>query len=112
MITESYMDGRDIYTIKIGQNKTENWSLLDNSNPDNLWFHVSESPSAYVVLDTVCSIKDVPKRVIYRCAVLCKMRSKSRKERHSNVNYTYVRHVSKGENVGEAIMQKANIIRV
>ncbi len=112
MITESYMDGRDIYTIKIGQNKNENWSLLDNSNPNNIWFHVSDAPSAYVVLNTSCKIKDVPKRVLYRCAILCKLRSKSCKERNINVNYTYVRNVSKGENTGEAIIQKAKIIRV
>jgi len=112
MITESYMDGGDIYIIKIGQNKTDNWSLLDSSNPDNIWFHVSGEPSAYVVLDTVCNIKVVPKRVIYRCAILCKMRSKSSKERNCNVNYTYVKHVTKGENEGEAIMSKVKIIRV
>ena len=112
MITESYMDGQDKYTIHIGQNKTENWSLLVNSNPDNIRFHVSGAPSAYVVLNTVCNIKEIPTRVIYRCAVLCRMRSKSSKERHCNVNYTYVKNVTKGENEGEAIIIKAKIIRV
>ena len=112
MITESYMDGQDKYTIHIGQNKTDNWSLLDSSNQDNIWFHVSGSPSAYVVLDTVCNIKVVPKRVIYRCAILCKMRSKSAKERNCNVNYTYVKNVTKGENEGEAIIKSIKVIRV
>ena len=112
MITESYMDGDDIYMIKIGQNKTENWSLLDTSNPDNIWFHVSGSPSAYVVLTTVCDMKQVPARVLYRCAILCKMRSKSVKECNCNVNYTYVKHVTKGEKEGEAIIKQAKVIRV
>jgi predicted ribosome quality control (RQC) complex YloA/Tae2 family protein len=112
MITESYMDGRDIYIIKIGQNKVENWSLIDGADPDNIWFHVSGAPSAHIVLDTVCNINDIPSRVIYRCAVLCSKRSKSHKERHSFVNYTYVKHVLKGENVGEVIIKKAFNIRV
>lgn len=112
MITERYMDGPSIYTIKIGQNKTENWRLLDNSNPQNIWFHVSDAPSAYVVLETVCMIEDVPMKVIYRCAVLCKMRSKSSKERHSNINYTYVKYVSEGEFEGEAIVTNSKKIRV
>jgi predicted ribosome quality control (RQC) complex YloA/Tae2 family protein len=112
MITESYMDGRDIYTIKIGQNKSDNWSLLDCSNPENIWFHVSGAPSAYVILDTVCNINDIPSRVIYRCAVLCNKRSKSRKDRTSVVNYTYVKYVTKGENVGEVVIQKAFSVRM
>ena len=28
------------YTIKIGQNAKENWTLIDNSEPFDLWFHV------------------------------------------------------------------------
>jgi predicted ribosome quality control (RQC) complex YloA/Tae2 family protein len=112
MITESYMDGSDVYVIKIGQNKMENWGLLDDSDPDNIWFHVSGAPSAYVVLNTVCNMKQVPTRVLYRCAVLCKMRSKSAKECNCNVNYTYVKHVTKGEHEGEAIIKHTKVIRV
>jgi len=112
MITESYMEGRDIYTIKIGQNKLDNWNLLESSEPDNIWFHVSGAPSAHIVLDTSCNIKDIPSRVIYRCAVLCSKRSKSHKERHNAVNYTYMKYVSKGENIGEVVVQKSLIIRV
>lgn len=112
MIIESYIKGNDTFNIKIGQNKKENWVLLDASNPDNIWFHVSGAPSAYVVLDTVCNVKQVPTSVIYRCAVLCKKHSKSAKERNCNVNYTYVKHVTKGEHEGEAIIKNVKIIRV
>ena len=112
MITENYMSGRDIYTIRIGQNKTENWHLLDKSDEKNIWFHVSDTPSAYVILDTMCDIKQLPKMVIYRCAVLCKMHSKSIKNKHATINYTYVKHVTKGDYEGEAIISKAKNIRV
>lgn len=112
MLTEYYLDGRDIYTIKIGQNKMENWSLIDCASPDNIWFHVSCVPSAHIVLDTVCNIKDIPSCVIYRCAVLCKKHSKSTTGRHCNVIYTYMKHVAKGDNEGEAIIGKKKSIRV
>jgi predicted ribosome quality control (RQC) complex YloA/Tae2 family protein len=112
MITESYMDGVNIYTIKIGQNKLDNWNLLESSEPNNIWFHVSGAPSAHIVLDTVCNINDIPSRVIYRCAVLCSKRSKSHNRRHSFINYTYMKHVMKGENIGEVIIKKALVIRV
>jgi predicted ribosome quality control (RQC) complex YloA/Tae2 family protein len=106
------MDGREIYTIKIGQNNRENWTLIDNAHSDNIWFHVSNAPSAHIILETTCHIKDVPSHVIYRCAVLCSKRSKSHKERHILVNYTYTKHVTKGENIGEVIVNKVFTIRV
>jgi predicted ribosome quality control (RQC) complex YloA/Tae2 family protein len=112
MIIESYMEGQDIYTIKIGQNKLDNWNLVESSEPDNIWFHVSGAPSAHIVLVTSCNIKDIPSRVIYRCAVLCSKRSKSHNERHNIVNYTYMKYVSKGENIGEVVVKKSLAIRV
>jgi predicted ribosome quality control (RQC) complex YloA/Tae2 family protein len=112
MITETCMCGGDMYTIKIGQNKTDNWSLLDSSNPDNIWFHVSGVPSSHVILDTVCNVDKIPSRVIYRCAVLCSKHSKSHNERHSVVNYTYLKCVSKGQNIGEVVVKKTFQIRV
>lgn len=112
MITQQYTDGGVIYTIKIGKNKLDNWNIIDSSEPNNIWFHVSGAPSAHIVLTTVCDIKDIPSRVIYHCAVLSSKRSKSHKERHSLVNYTYIKCVTKGEHIGEVVIKKAFTVRV
>ena len=112
MIIKCFTNGQDIYTINIGQNKADNWRLLDNSNENNVWFHVSNTSSAYVVLDTTFAIKDIPKVVIYRCAVLCKMHSKVIPNKHVVVNYTYVKHVTKGFREGQAIIGKSMSITI
>ena len=112
MITENFMSGGINYTIKIGQNKMENWSLLDLSEPDNIWFHLSNAPSPYVVLLTNQDIRKIPKNVLYRCGILCKSRSSSKKDNNSLINYTYIKNVGKGTRVGEAIIDCVKVLRV
>lgn len=112
MITENFMSGGINYTIKIGQNKMENWLLLDLSEPDNIWFHLSNAQSPYVVLLTNQDIREIPKNVLYRCGILCKSRSSSKKDNNSLINYTYIKNVHKGAHVGEAIIDKAKVLRV
>lgn len=112
MITETFTSCGINYTIKIGQNKMENWALLDISEPDNIWFHLMDVPSPYVVLVTDKDIREIPKNVLYRCGILCKTRSSSKKLNNSKVNYTYVRNVHKGTYVGEAIINNVKVFRV
>ena len=61
MIIETFISCGANYTIKIGQNKMDNWSLLETSEPDNLWFHLADAPSPYVVLVTNLDIREIPK---------------------------------------------------
>jgi len=112
MITENLMIGLDRYTIRIGQNKQENWKLLDNSQPNNIWFHLIDRPSPYVVLDTSSNINQIPRNVLHRCGILCKMRSSSRSENNCFVHYNYVKMVRKGEFVGEAYIDNGKTLRV
>ena len=112
MITENFMSCGNNYTIKIGQNKNENWSLLDTSEPNDVWFHLADAPSPYVVLIANQDIRKIPKNVLYRCGILCKSRSSSKKENNSLINYTYIKNVGKGTRVGEAIIDCVKVLRV
>ena len=40
----------DNITYKIGQNASENWKILDESNKDDVFFHLKSFPSCYVRL--------------------------------------------------------------
>ena len=40
----------------IGSNAKENWKLLEDSKPNNLFFHLSSFPSCYVILQTESDI--------------------------------------------------------
>jgi len=112
MITEELTSDRIMYTLKIGTNKDENWMLLDASDGSNVWFHVSDAPSGYVVLQTDLRIKDIPKNVIRRCAYLCKIRSSSKSVKKCGIMYTYVRNVTKGKHVGEVTVSSWKTVNV
>ena len=112
MITEEFTSNMITYTLRIGTNKTENWMLLDASDDSHVWFHVSDAPSGYVVLQTDLCIKDIPKHVIRRCAYLCKIRSSSKNIKKCGVVYTYIRNVSKGEHTGEVTVSSCKTVNV
>ncbi|MBS0627551.1 MAG: hypothetical protein JSS09_05000, partial [Verrucomicrobia bacterium] len=59
----------------IGTNKEENWILLDNSRPSDLFFHLSSFPSCYVVLSSFGKVSDIIKK---QCARLCLEQTKYR----------------------------------
>ena len=40
-----------VYTLHYGRNAHENWELFDAAEPDDLWFHIDDLPSAHVYLE-------------------------------------------------------------
>ena len=89
------------YLIRIGTNKQENWDLLDESSQSDIWFHVDGASSSYVILQTLETIKDIPREVIKRCACLCKTHSSSKAVAKCPIIYTTVKNVEKTKIVGQ-----------
>ena len=77
MKTETFVFENTEYTIYIGQNKNENWELIDAAEKTDIWFHIDGVPSCHVILvnSNVVKLRDVPRQVIKRCAYLCKINS-------------------------------------
>jgi predicted ribosome quality control (RQC) complex YloA/Tae2 family protein len=40
------------FTICIGKSAKENWKLIDDSMPNDIWFHLDDVPSSHVILKT------------------------------------------------------------
>ena len=100
--------GFDIY---IGKNKQDNWDLIDRSNKDDIWFHVSNGPSSHIILKTNGSLlRDIPKQVIIRCACLCKANSSSKSVTKCEIIYTQIENVVKTTKVGEVTTSNTKII--
>ena len=97
------------YEIRVGQDKHENWELLDDADKNDLWFHVANASSAYVILSVVPT-HIVPKPVIAYCAELCQAHSKLRNETKCQVMYTQIHNVAKGKHVGEALVSSFRTI--
>jgi predicted ribosome quality control (RQC) complex YloA/Tae2 family protein len=94
------------YTFRIGRNKHDNWNLLDASSPEDIWFHVADKSSCYVILDAPQHPKtqDQLKQLLQHGATLCKQHSSSRDEPKVKVVYTHVRNLTKGRHVGQVVV--------
>ena len=102
----------DDYTIKIGENKHENWSLIENRNPRHLFFHLTSFPSCYVILE--CDNK-VEKYIKERCARICLEHTKYRRLKNVKVDCCFCGNVVRGEEIGEVEYKsnrKVEVIKV
>ena len=105
MKTEHFLFKNIGYTIYIGQNKNENWELIDAAEKTDIWFHIEDLASCHVVLKNLenVNLRDVPRQVIKRCAYLCKINSSILVKSMSkcNVIYTPISEVVKTDIVGQ-----------
>ena len=86
------------YTCKLGQNSLENWSLLDQSNKDDIFFHLSSFPSGYVILNHDTVLTD---EMIQTAAKICKDNTKFKNINNIKVDYCSVNNLIKGNIEGE-----------
>jgi predicted ribosome quality control (RQC) complex YloA/Tae2 family protein len=96
------------YNIMIGENKQDNWDIIDSSQPYWIWFHVESGPSSHVILqiDENTSIKDIPRQVIKRCACLCKTHSSSKSLKNIYIQYINIKDIEKTTVVGQVNLLK------
>ena len=88
------------YRCFVGVNAKENWKLLEGAKSSDIFFHLADFPSCYVILETE---EEVLPDVISECARICLENTKYRNMRGVYVEYTNVENVRKGEDVGEVI---------
>ncbi len=106
--------------ILIGSNKKENWNLLDISYDTDIWFHLDNESSPYVILssnlDNLKNISNLDKSTLIYCANLCKVNSKLiNSVKKVDVIYTTINNLKKGKTVGSVIIQnldKVNRIKI
>lgn len=112
MKTEFFNYNNTIYTIIIGKNKNENWSIIDDASGSDLWFHISEMPSCHVILKTYEKINSVPRQVIKRCAYLCKINSAAKILSKCDVIYASINNVKKTDIVGQVTVIQSKMVSV
>ncbi len=111
MKSEIFIHGTKTYSISIGGNKTENTELIDGSTSDDVWFHISGSPSCHVVLKNDGKLNAIPKQVIKRCAYLCKINTNSAKSMsRCEVVYTIVANVQTTSVAGSVLTRNCKIV--
>lgn len=92
----------------IGKNAKTNWQLLDNADNHDLFIHLKDNSSPYVIV----ALRDLKngsfreKDIIQGCK-LCKKASTK-----EQVMYTEVKNVKKGRRIGSAIIDKFKVVSV
>ena len=101
MKIETFSNEECEWTIIIGKNKEENWQIIDESDPTDIWFHVRDIPSCHVILKTRSSLSSISRDVLKYSALLCKINSKAKTEKKAIIMYTPIEYVAKTKHVGE-----------
>lgn len=90
------------YQVTIGQTKEENEQLFHDKESSHTWFHMENVPSAHLWINE--SYRNLPKSVIYKCALELKKSGKYRKCNHVRIIYALGEDIcSSGHHVGEVI---------
>ena len=88
------------YTVVQGTNRHENWALLDSSDPSDIWFHASNTSSAYVMLHAPASGLLPPSLVAF-CSSLIDSKE---------IVYTKCGNLKKGKAKGMAIVLDETLV--
>jgi predicted ribosome quality control (RQC) complex YloA/Tae2 family protein len=91
------------YFANVGKNAKENWNLLDNAEADDIWFHIDNASSPYVILE-VKNLDPIPDNIIRECAKICKSLSKDKDVKSVSVIYTLVSNLKKGNSLGSVYL--------
>lgn len=105
--------------FRIGSNAHENFDLIDDSHPNDLWFHVSQSPyssrllrrpSEYALSHSSCHVvakihdnvydKKQQHKIAIQGAILCKQFSKYKSERSVSIMVAPIHCITKTKKIG------------
>ena len=112
IMKELIIEGQNdlLYTVWIGQNAQDNWDIISMADQNDMWFHVEGFPSSHVILR--CANGTYDKRILNRCAVLCKEHSKQKDARNVIIIYTEIKNITKGDKPGAVITKKTKKIKI
>ena len=111
-----YIDSiRENIEFRVGQHAQDNFDLLDDSSPTDLWFHIRDQASCHVVAaisQRVIYDKKQLRHIATQGAVICKQHSKYKSESNVHVMYTQIQHVSKTAIVGMVNVSRSKAISI
>ena len=110
--TNTFIHDAVTYTIHSGKSAKGNDKLLDESSPNDVWFHVADGPSSHIILSnpTNLAINKIPRQVIKRCACICKASAKLSTK--CAIIYTERANVEKTEILGRVTTTNVRTIQI
>jgi predicted ribosome quality control (RQC) complex YloA/Tae2 family protein len=110
-----YIQGLDKeITFLIGQNKNDNFDIIDMADSEDLWFHANNISSCHVV---ACLPEDIDKKdlkyIIKTGASLCKNNTNKLKIlKDVEIVYTQIKNIVKTSTVGCVEIKNEKFIRI
>jgi predicted ribosome quality control (RQC) complex YloA/Tae2 family protein len=96
------------YEIVMGENARENDMIIKNGHPMDLWFHLSNVPSAHLVIKNRGD--KIPRRYINEISSML-FENNKKYMKNTNVIYTEIRNVKRTDVPGRVITKKVETIR-
>ena len=107
-ITKYIESINDTIEYHVGQNAKDNFDIIDQSGPDDIWFHINQASSCHVVA-TIPSEKKYDnkqlKKIAIQGALLCKQNSRYKSDPNISIMYTEIQHVEKTGTVGAVTVE-------
>jgi len=117
---------------KVGKNAANNHEIIDESDKNDLWFHINNTSSCHVIaclknirfnsyddelpnyydIDFDSLDKKQKQQIVKQGAILCKQFSRLKNQKNVEVIYTKIADVFKTEPVGSVITYKTKTITI
>lgn len=118
--------------FKVGKDAASNHQIIDESDKNDLWFHVNNTSSCHVIacfknirfnryddelpnyydIDFDLLNKTQKKQIVKQGALLCKQYSRLSKQKNVEIIYTKIENVYKTEPIGSVIAYKTKTISI
>jgi predicted ribosome quality control (RQC) complex YloA/Tae2 family protein len=97
----------------IGSNAQDNHNIIDDADPEDIWFHISDRPSCHVICKIPTDVEINKKallKIVKQGAVVCKENSGYNKEKNVEIDYTFIKNVTKLDKPGAVTIINAKKI--
>ena len=99
----------------LGENAQDNFDIIDQSEPDDIWFHMSNISSCHVIVKIPLNKKLDKKqihKIIVQGAEICKQHSKLKSQKGAEITYTKIKNITKTDIVGKVELSEHKTIRL
>jgi predicted ribosome quality control (RQC) complex YloA/Tae2 family protein len=99
--------------IIIGTSALENWKIIDESDENDIWFHLDNYPSSHVILKTNNkTLESLNKQTLIHCGSICKKHSKYSNIKNIDVIYTLIKNITKSTEIGSVNTKLTKKIKI
>lgn len=97
---------------KVGTNAQENHDIIDEADPQDLWFHISGCASCHVIckIPDIIDNKKILQKIAKQGAVVCKENSKYKSYKNVKIDYTRIKYVTKKEIPGSVVITNSKSV--